>query len=82
MFYAFVVEVEDRNQLIKYLESNEIGWLIHYPKPPHKQEALKVYSKLKLPITEKIHQRVISLPISPVMTNDEVNRVIEVLNTY
>jgi dTDP-4-amino-4,6-dideoxygalactose transaminase len=82
VFYAFVVEVEDRNHLIKYLESNGIGWLIHYPIPPYQQEALKVHSKLKLPITEKIHQRVISLPISPVMTNDEVNRVVEVLNTY
>jgi dTDP-4-amino-4,6-dideoxygalactose transaminase len=82
VFYAFVVEVEDRVQFSQYLDRNEIGWLVHYPIPPHKQEAMKVYSKLNLPITEKIHQRVISLPISPIMTNAEVKSVIDALNTY
>lgn len=82
VFYAFVVEVEERDQFIKHLETNNIGWLIHYPIPPHKQEALKKYSLLKLPITEKIHKRVISLPMSPVLSNDDVNSVIRALNSY
>ncbi|MCA0132860.1 DegT/DnrJ/EryC1/StrS family aminotransferase [Winogradskyella alexanderae] len=82
VFYAFIVEVKNREAFTQYLNNNKIGWLIHYPIPPHKQEALKEYSTLSLPITERIHQNVISLPISPVMTKEEVNAIIQVLNAY
>ncbi len=82
VFYAFVVEVEDRDAFIQFLDLNGIEWLIHYPIPPHKQDALKAFSNINLPLTEKIHKRIISLPISPVMTNVEVQTVIKVLNTY
>ena len=82
MFYAFVIEVEDRKNFTIFLDDHKIGWLIHYPVPPHQQKALQRFSDLKLPITEQIHKRIISLPISPVMTDDEVRKVIEVLNTY
>lgn len=82
VFYAFVVEVDDRAGFIQFLNQNNIEWLIHYPIPPHKQDALKMFSNINLPLTEKIHKRIISLPISPVLTNDEVQTVIEVLNTY
>ncbi|APY07710.1 aminotransferase [Winogradskyella sp. J14-2] len=82
VFHTFVIEVDDREDIIKYLNQNKIGWLIHYPIPPHKQKALQRFSHLILPITEEIHKRIISLPISPVLTSKEVNRVIEVLNAY
>lgn len=82
VFYAFVVEVENRSDFQNYLEANKIGCLIHYPIPPHKQEALKQFSDLDLPISEHIHKRIVSLPMSPVMTEDEVDAVIKVLNTY
>lgn len=82
VFYAFVVEVEDRQGFIKFLDLHKIEWLIHYPIPPHQQEALSHFAGLKLPITEIIHKKVISLPISPVMTDVEVNMVIGVLNSY
>ncbi|WP_111684345.1 DegT/DnrJ/EryC1/StrS family aminotransferase [Winogradskyella tangerina] len=82
VFYAFVVEVEDRNHFMDYLDKNHVGWLIHYPIPPHRQKALSRFSELKLPVTEQIHRRVISLPMSPVLTDHEVNYVIEVLNNY
>lgn len=82
VFYAFVIEVENRADFIQFLERNEIQWLIHYPIPPHKQKALQEFSNLNLPLTEKIHKRVISLPISPVLTNEEVEKVIKVINTY
>ncbi|WP_179344017.1 DegT/DnrJ/EryC1/StrS family aminotransferase [Winogradskyella ursingii] len=82
VFYAFVIEVNNREKLIKHLELNKIEWLIHYPIPPHKQLALKEFSHLNLPITEEIHKRIISLPISPVMPIDEVKGVIKVLNTF
>ena len=82
VFYAFVVEVEDRNVFIEHLDKNHVGWLIHYPIPPHKQKALHNFSNLKLPVTEQIHNRIVSLPISPVLTDHEVNYVIDVLNNY
>ncbi|NRB61255.1 MAG: DegT/DnrJ/EryC1/StrS family aminotransferase [Winogradskyella sp.] len=82
VFYAFVVEVEDREEFSQYLTKNNIGWLIHYPIPPHKQKALSEYSNLSLPFTEQIHKRILSLPISPVMTEVEVKTVVEVVNRY
>ncbi|MCB0398167.1 MAG: DegT/DnrJ/EryC1/StrS family aminotransferase [Winogradskyella sp.] len=82
VFHTFVIEVEDREDFVNYLNKNKVGWLIHYPTPPHKQMALKRFSHLKLPITEQIHKRIISLPISPVLSDKEVNTVIEVINAY
>ncbi|GAB4163394.1 MAG: DegT/DnrJ/EryC1/StrS family aminotransferase [Winogradskyella sp.] len=82
VFYAFVAEVEDRKAFINHLNLNRVEWLIHYPIPPHKQRALRRFSHLNLPITEQIHKRIISLPISPVMTDQEVDTVIKVVNAY
>ena len=82
VFYAFVVEVDDREGFIQFLNQNNIQFLIHYPIPPHKQKALSEWSYLKLPLTEEIHKRIISLPISPVMNAKEVQTVIDVVNTY
>jgi len=82
VFYAFVVEVEDRNDLLRYLDNHAIQYVIHYPIPPHKQLALKWFSNFHLPITEEIHKRIVSLPMSPVMTTDEVETVIKLINAY
>lgn len=82
VFHLFVVRVEKRNEFIDYLDRNGVGHLIHYPIPPHQQEALSEYSHLKFPNTEKIHNQVLSIPMSPVMNDDEVRRVISVLNSY
>ncbi|MCK7591503.1 DegT/DnrJ/EryC1/StrS family aminotransferase [Subsaxibacter sp. CAU 1640] len=82
VFHAFVVRVEDRNAFITYLDTNGIGWLIHYPIPPHHQKALPMFNDLSFQITEEIHQTVVSIPMSPVMTDDEVTTVINVLNRY
>lgn len=82
VFYAFVVEVKDRDDFIQFLDRNQIEWLIHYPVPPHKQKALEAFSHLNLPITEQIHKRIISLPISPIITKTEVQSLIDILNTY
>ena len=82
VFYTFVVEVDDRDDFIQFLNQNNIEWLIHYPVPPHRQKALQAFSHLKLPITDRIYKRIISLPISPVMTDDEVQSVIGAINTY
>ncbi len=82
VFHLFVVLVKERADFISYLETNEIGCLIHYPIPPHKQDALPEFMQLSFPVTEKIHQQVISLPMSPVMSKEQVDRVIQVLNNY
>ncbi|MBU2919960.1 DegT/DnrJ/EryC1/StrS family aminotransferase [Winogradskyella psychrotolerans] len=82
VFYAFVVEVEDRADFTKFLDQNAIEWLIHYPIPPHQQKALQTFSYFNLPLTEKIHKRIISLPISPVMTDNDIQTVIDILNIY
>ncbi len=82
VFHLFVVRVENRTDFLEFLDLNNIGYLLHYPLPPHKQKALKEFSTLNLPITEAIHNTVVSIPISPVMTDEEVGEVVKVLNTY
>jgi len=82
VFHLFVIQVKDREAFISYLEKNQVGYLIHYPLPPHQQKALPEFVELSFPCSEKIHQHVLSLPMSPVMSETEVSRVIQVLNTY
>lgn len=82
VFHLFVIRTKDRDGLQEYLKEDSIETLIHYPVPPHKQKALSHWNDRSFPITEKIHNEVLSLPISPVMTNDEVSSVIEILNQY
>ncbi|MBP6585914.1 MAG: DegT/DnrJ/EryC1/StrS family aminotransferase, partial [Flavobacterium sp.] len=69
-------------ELQDYLKENGIETMIHYPIPPHQQKALKPFNSLSFPITEKIHREVLSLPMSPVLTEEEVSRIIKVLNQY
>jgi dTDP-4-amino-4,6-dideoxygalactose transaminase len=82
VFHLFVVLVEDRNHFMTYLKDNAIETMIHYPIPPHQQYALKSYADLNLPLTEKIHQQTVSIPISPVLTDEEVDTVIKLINAY
>ncbi|TRX42152.1 DegT/DnrJ/EryC1/StrS family aminotransferase [Flavobacterium restrictum] len=82
VFHLFVIRTPNRTHLQAYLKQNGIETLIHYPVPPHQQKALAAYNKLSFPITEKIHQECLSLPMSPVLTPAEVNFIIEVLNKY
>lgn len=82
VFHVFVVRVKQRDDFIKYLEKNNIESLIHYPIPPHKQVALSCYNHLSLPLTEQLHHEVVSIPVSPVMTNQEVSYVIKALNNF
>ena len=56
--------------------------MIHYPIPPHKQKALSEWNELSFAITEQIHDEILSLPMSPVLTNDEVSQVIEAINKW
>ena len=82
VFHLFVIRTENRVALQEYLAQNNIQTVIHYPIPPHKQKAFLDWNNFYFPITEKIHNEVLSLPISPVLTESEVSFVIEVLNKY
>ena len=81
-WHLFVVRCEERDRFQAYLKDNGIETIIHYPIPPHKQEAYKEYNHLSLPITEKIHREVLSLPISPVMSREQVERAVSVINGF
>ncbi|WP_426485971.1 DegT/DnrJ/EryC1/StrS family aminotransferase [Flavobacterium sp. 2] len=82
VFHLFVVRTENRDDLQNYLTKHNIQTVIHYPIPPHKQKAFSAWNNLSFPITEKIHNEVLSLPMSPVLTETEVNFIIEILNKY
>jgi len=82
VWHLFVIRTENRTKLQKYLSDNGIQTMIHYPIAPHKQKAYKELNTLALPITEKIHKEVLSLPISPVMNDEEIKKVVEVINKY
>jgi dTDP-4-amino-4,6-dideoxygalactose transaminase len=68
--------------LQEYLFKNGIETVIHYPIPPHIQKALQEFNHLSLPITEKIHQEVLSLPMSSVLSDEEITHIIATLNSY
>ena len=82
VWHLFVIRTTNRDQLQTYLQENGIQTLIHYPIPLYKQECYSDMLDISLPITEKIHAEVLSLPISPVMSEEEVKRVVEVLNKF
>ena len=82
VWHVFAVRTPNRNEFQQYLTQNNIQTIIHYPTPPHKQNAYKELNHLSFPITEKIHNEIISIPISPVITNNEVQKIVQVINEY
>ena len=82
VFHLFVIQTTQRDKLQKHFENNGVQTVIHYPIAPHKQEAYKDFNNLKLEITETIHNQVLSIPISPMMSNNEVDKVITILNKF
>ena len=82
VFHLFVIRTENRDKLQQYLQQNGISTMIHYPIPPHKQKALSRLNSLSFPITEKIHMEVLSLPMSPLLTLDEAETIVNALNKY
>lgn len=82
VWHLFVIKTRKRVELQKHLSDNEIQTLIHYPIPPHKQEAYEAYNNLSFPITEQIHEEVLSLPLSAIITKEDMNKIVKVLNDY
>ncbi len=82
VYHLFVVRTPDREDFQKYLAGQGVQTLIHYPVPPHKQACYKAWNSRSYPVTEQIHREVLSLPISPVMTDEEARQVVEIINRY
>ena len=82
VWHVFPVRTERRDEFQAYLAEKGVQTVIHYPIPPHRQPAYTEWHDLDLPITEKIHETIISLPISPVMTDDEASGVIAAVNSW
>ena len=82
VFHLFVIRTKKREDLQNYMKENGIETMIHYPVPPYLQKAFENWNHLSFPITEKIHNEVLSIPISPIMTEDEVDFVIRKLNLW
>jgi dTDP-4-amino-4,6-dideoxygalactose transaminase len=82
VWHVFTVFAKRRDEFQSYLSSRGIQTVIHYPIPPHRQPAYTEWHGLSLPITERIHDTILSLPMSPVMSEDEVSAVIRAVNEY
>lgn len=82
VWHVFVVRCLERDSLQKFLSDKGVQSLIHYPIPPHKQSAYKSWNNDRFPLSEEIHNQVLSLPISPILTEDEVGEVIHIVNQF
>lgn len=82
VWHLFVIRTYKRDELQKYLDENGIQTLIHYPLPPHKQNAYKEWNHENYPISEQIHNEVLSLPISGVINKNELIIIVNTLNQW
>lgn len=82
VWHLFVVRCEQREALQNYLAEQGIQTLIHYPVAPHKQQAYKQWNHISLPVTEEIHQQVLSLPLDPTMSEETIAQVIAAVNGF
>lgn len=80
VYHIYPIFCKDREKLQQHLLENGIETLIHYPIPPHRQEALKEFGHIDLPITERIHDEELSLPCHPAMSDDDVLKIAEIIN--
>lgn len=82
VWHLFVIKTSKRKKLATYLANNGVQTLIHYPTAPHKQGAYKEWVNKSYPVSEKLHSQVLSLPISPVLTQSDVQTVIKLINEF
>ena len=82
VWHVYPIRTPERDRLREYLSREGIETMVHYPIPPHQQQAYAEWNDRSYPISEQIHKEILSLPMSPVMTDDEIRRVIEALNRF
>lgn len=82
VFHLFVVRCERRDELRQFLADNGIESLIHYPTPVPKQKCYKQYADALCPVADKVQSEILSIPMSSVLTDEEINKVINTLNSF
>ncbi len=82
VWHLYVIRTQYRQQLQEHLSKAGIQTLIHYPIPPHKQEAYSEFNSLSLPITERIHDEVLSLPMGPALDFEQAMEVVKACNAF
>lgn len=82
VFHIFTIRSKRRNELQNYLMNNNVQTVVHYPIPPHKQICYKEWNNHSYPITELIHDQELSLPMSPVISNNEIKQVVGLINNW
>lgn len=82
VYHIFPILCPERDRLQQYLNDNGVQTLIHYPIPPHQQECYKKWNAWSLPITEQIHQQELSIPISQVLSTQDVKEIVSILNSF
>lgn len=82
VFHVYVIRSSVRSALQEHLTSSGIQTLIHYPIPPHRQRAYSSWNDRRYPLTEELHQQVLSLPMSPVISDEQVSAVVEACNSF
>jgi dTDP-4-amino-4,6-dideoxygalactose transaminase len=82
VWHLFVLRTSNRDKFKQFLSANGVQTVIHYPVPPHKQSAYKSMNSLNLPITEEIHNTILSIPTDISMSDEDVKTVIEACNMY
>ena len=82
VWHVFVIRSKHRIELQKYLAESGIQTLIHYPIPPHKQQAYEEWNDLSYPVSEQIHAEILSLPMGPTLTVEDAEKVIQLCNEF
>ncbi len=82
VWHLFVIRCSERDALAEYLTTNGVETIIHYPKPPHLQPCYSEFAHLSLPIAVKLSERVLSIPISPVLQIKEANKIVDLINQW
>ncbi|WP_163575907.1 DegT/DnrJ/EryC1/StrS family aminotransferase [Halomonas faecis] len=82
VFHLYVVRTKQRDALQQHLQKLGVQSMIHYPTPPHHQKAYECWKQKSHPLTEAIHDQVLSLPINPFMSNKEIDSVIYAVNSF
>jgi dTDP-4-amino-4,6-dideoxygalactose transaminase len=82
VWHLFVIRCADRSKLQRFLDDRNIQTLVHYQIPPHQQQAYRQLNQLRFPITEKIHREVLSLPVNPVMSDDDADKIVDAVNEF
>ena len=82
VWHIFPVICPRRDNLQQYLREHGVETQIHYPIPPHKQKCYVDWNHLSFPITEQIHAQELSLPCHQAMTQEEADRIVDLLNDF